>query len=80
MPKEGDIGAMRVVFVAELQSLIEIYHNREEKNEYTFIFGGEQVKNSQISVHKRKLKITKSSQMIELLLRTYKWLKIEIQL
>ena len=37
---------MSIEFVGEIQSLLEITHIREEKNEYTFTFVGEQQKNS----------------------------------
>jgi hypothetical protein len=63
---------MSIEFVGEIQSLLEITHIREEKNEYTFTFVGEQQKNSEVKVYRKKLKITKSTQMLELLIKAFR--------
>ena len=71
IPREAELTAMRLVFLAEIQSLTEISHFRDKKNEYTLQFNAFHLRRMEYTkrVWRKTLNITRSFQFIESLIK-----------
>jgi hypothetical protein len=80
IPRENELGEMRIVLVGDLQSLNEIVHDRKHKNEYTLRFTAFYLKKMEYIKHecRKKLNITRSNRFMESLIKEMSHFGIKI--